>query len=50
VDVQEPSWFSSLSVFTLNSSSSSSTRPSDGDLDRSVRFGGLPKSEAAKEE
>jgi hypothetical protein len=36
-------------VVVAVSSSPSSTRPSDGELDRSFGFGGLPKSEAAQE-
>jgi serine/arginine repetitive matrix protein 2 len=49
VDVQEPSGL--LSASTSSSNSSNSTRPSDGELDRSFRFGGLPKaSEEAQQE
>jgi hypothetical protein len=40
VDVQEPS-----GLLSASTSSSGSSRPSDGELDRSFRFGGLPKSE-----
>ncbi|KIM47257.1 hypothetical protein M413DRAFT_271799 [Hebeloma cylindrosporum] len=42
VDVQEPSGLL-LSASTSSSNSTGSTRPSDGELDRSFRFGGLPK-------
>jgi serine/arginine repetitive matrix protein 2 len=48
VDVQEPSGL--LSASTSSTSSSGSTRPSDGELDRSFRFGGLPRAETRKEE
>jgi len=48
VDVQEPSGL--LSASTSSSNSSSSTRPSDGELDRSFRFGGLPKASEAQQE
>lgn len=48
VDVQEPSGLLSASTLSLNSSSS--MRPSDGELDQLFRFGGLPKVSQAQPE
>ena len=47
MDVKEPSGL--LSASTSSSSSPSSMRPSDGELDRSFKFGRLSKFDAKKQ-